>query len=78
MKIEVVNSQISFVGKMKELAKAERAIGLMASELSDNSPRLGDNSQEEDDYMDIGFLYEQDEYTIAEIKFHWKNVKKLL
>jgi hypothetical protein len=76
MKLVIVNNQVSFEGKLKEQNKIEKALKLLAEEMCENNPCYFDNSEEDNDYFDLGFAYDQRDYTTAEIRYMWKKVKK--
>ena len=76
MRLEIVSHQVSFVGKFKEEQKIEKALALLADRMCIHSPAYFDNSYEPDDYYDLGFAYEQDDWTIENIKHFWREIKK--
>lgn len=79
MKLEVVNSQVSLVGKVKERAKIEATLAAFHEYLYDEpmcSGSVFDNSVESCGLIDIGFGYDQQDFTIATIKDMWKQFKK--
>lgn len=73
MKLEVVSSLVSFIGKPSELPNIKEALNRMAEELNYQSPAYFDNS--DDDAIDLGFAYDQDDYRVEEIKAVWRRIK---
>ena len=76
MKLEIVSSQVSFVGKMREEKKIASALTLMANSMGEDSPAFFDNSDEDCDYCDVGFAYDMSDWKAEDIKWQWRKIKK--
>lgn len=77
MKLEVVSGLVSLVGKNKERAKIKTTLNEFHNFLFGEEMAGGfDSSSENCDYVDIGFAYSKDEWTVADLKWQWKQFKK--
>ena len=74
MKIHISNGQVSFEGKTSEEAKIQSAINEMMK-VTDYEIEY-QTKDFNDDYAEMGFGYDMDSHTVAEVKEIWKKVKK--
>lgn len=75
MRFEVVNGQFGFLGKTSDRVKIEKAINALLNEINS----LG--CIEDHEYMDkieISYGYDMEAYTVRDIHFIWRKVKKTL
>ena len=73
MKLVISSSQFGFEGKEKERAKMEKAI----SQISDAIDNVYEATWEDSgsDHLEISRSYDQDFYTVENIKYVWRAIK---
>lgn len=77
MKLDVVNGQVGFVGKLGELIKMERAVTLLGKELS-----IGNCIEvfecEYTNTAENNYEYDVEEYTVSQVKEIWRKTKAMI
>ncbi len=75
MRLVIQARMVSVEGKFSEHGKISKVMGKL-SDVMYNDLGLVDNSDEDDNLTDISFTYDQDEFTIEQVKKLYSQVKR--
>lgn len=74
MRLEVVNGLVGFSGKASESDKADKAILELGKLMNIDTSCGFDNGV--DEFMDLSWMYDMDEYTVGQVRELWRDNKK--
>jgi hypothetical protein len=76
MRLQVVNQQAGFTGKVEEKEEMERALELLSKEMYGYVEwAQGEFIDEDCDVCEIDFAYDPNEYKVEDIKRMWRDIK---
>jgi hypothetical protein len=76
MRLQIVNQQVGFTGKVGERVKMELALEALSTEMYGFSEAAQCVFTDEDcDVCEIDFAYDPDEYKVEDIKRIWRDMK---
>ena len=76
MRLQVVNQQVGFAGRVKEEEKMEQALELLSIEMYGFAEAAQCVFTDEDcDVCEIDFAYDPSDYSVEDIKGFWREIK---